>query len=261
VAGFVSRTQAAGALQGLPAPLASAITSAATQYDVPAGLLVGIWGDESGSTYPNPAVNSEGYGGLFGLSSADLGGVSPTTASTQQQADTAARILASGLQQSDGNVPEALTFYTTGRTTPIDQGYVSTVTGRAGVSSGTVNVPTATSTPADPTSGGSSHGVSSGGSLWGSIFGSVESLGGDLLSTAEGEAEGLWGDTLGSLEGSISSGVSFLKAMAWLIHPLTWLRFMEGIAGVGLAVGGILVATGAAEKLESAVGAAGKIAA
>ena len=33
---------------------------------VPADVLTGIWRIESGSSYPNPYVNSIGYGGLFG---------------------------------------------------------------------------------------------------------------------------------------------------------------------------------------------------
>ena len=248
MAGFVSRTQIASQLSDVPAPLSQAIVTAAGRYDVPADLLAGIWREESGSTYPNPAVNSEGYGGLFGTQD--------PYASTQEQADTAASILAAGLDKSGGNVPEALSYYNSGK---LVGGYTSV----PGVpASQTSAPPPPVLGPPDPLAGGGSHGTQQGGggSLWGGLFGSVESAAGDVLGTAEGAAQGLWGDALGGVEESITAPLQFLKAMAWLIHPLTWLRVVEGTIGVGLIVGGVLVATGAAEKIAGDLGPAAALA-
>jgi hypothetical protein len=242
----------------LPAQLSAAIAEAAAKYGVPADLLAGIWHDESGGTYPNPYVNPKsGAGGLFGTEAADytavgLAGLTPLTATTQQQADVAAGILATGLIQSGGNVAGALSYYTTGSTT-IDKSYVSAVEGFIGGSPATAfsSSPSPQGTArADPS--GSSNSASGGSSsVWGSILGGVESATGDVLSTAEGAAQGLWGDTLGAIEADIKAPLDFLKAAVWLVNPLTWLRAFEGLAGLGLVVGGVLVATGAAEKVTS----------
>ena len=255
---FVSRTQTAAALRGLNPDLAAAISQAAAEYNVPAPLLVGIWADESGSSYPNPAVNSEGYGGLFGLSSGSLGGTSPAAASTQAQADAAAQVLARGFQQADGSVAGALSYYTTGQTSPVDQSYVSAVTGRAGVSP-TSSAPFAgmsglsSSTALSNPAGNASHGTpqEGSGSFWSGVFGEAESVGGDVLQTAEGAAQGVWGG-MQSAEELITAPLAFLKAALWLIHPLSWLRAVEAVAGIGLVIGGILVATGAAGKITQA---------
>lgn len=109
---------------GYPA-LDAAINQAAATYNVPADLLAGIWRIESGSTYPNPAVNSSGYGGLFGTTQ--------PYATTQVQANLAASILHNGLVQAKGNVSQALSYYNSGK---LSGGYTSvpgqTTTGRVG---------------------------------------------------------------------------------------------------------------------------------
>lgn len=92
-----------------PPALQAAITSASNKYGVPPDLLVGIWREESGSTYPNPAVNSSGYGGLFGTKN--------WNASTQDQANQAASILATGLSKYGGSVSAALSYYNSGKPT------------------------------------------------------------------------------------------------------------------------------------------------
>lgn len=97
-----------------PPPLQNAINTAAATYGVPSDLLAGIWRIESGGRYPNPAVNSKGYGGLFGTTQ--------PYAPTQVQADLAASILRNGLVQSHGNVAEALSFYNSGK---LQGGYTS----------------------------------------------------------------------------------------------------------------------------------------
>ena len=96
---------------GVPAPLWEAIVQASGQYHVPADLLVGIWRVESGSHYPNPYVNSSGYGGLFGTHN--------WSGSTQSQANEAASILANLLQRSGGNVSQALSSYSGGGYTSV----------------------------------------------------------------------------------------------------------------------------------------------
>jgi hypothetical protein len=114
-----------------PPALAQAIMHASATYGVPPDLLAGIWREESGGTYPNPAVNSSGYGGLFGTRDWN----SPT----QTQADTAASVLASGLRTSNGDIAGALSYYNSGKTSG---GYTS-VPGET--SFGRVTVPPSTS--------------------------------------------------------------------------------------------------------------------
>lgn len=89
-----------------PPPLALAIHNAAQKYDVPEDVLTGIWRVESGSNYPNPYVNSIGYGGLFGTKD--------WNDPTQAQADTAASILHNLIVQDKGNVADALHSYSGG---------------------------------------------------------------------------------------------------------------------------------------------------
>lgn len=117
--------QAQGGMSGLPPELATAIQSAASQYGVPASALVGIWKKESGATFPNPYVNKQGYGGLFGTTN--------WNASTQAQADEAAKVLADGLSQSQGDLTGALSYYNTGKVNdPSGIAYGQQVQGMAG---------------------------------------------------------------------------------------------------------------------------------
>lgn len=94
------------AASSVPAVLEADILAAAKRYGVPHDLLEGIWRVESGSTYPNPAVNSEGYGGLFGTKDA--------YGPTQEQANLAASILASDLRMAGGSVAGGLSWYSGG---------------------------------------------------------------------------------------------------------------------------------------------------
>lgn len=94
-----------------PPPLQQAIDQASSQYGVPPDLEVGIWHVESASTFPNPFVNKEGYGGLFGTSNWD--------ASTQAQANESAQILANTLRASGGNIASALSAYSGGGYTSV----------------------------------------------------------------------------------------------------------------------------------------------
>jgi hypothetical protein len=96
---------------GLPPELGSAIQEAAHRYGVPAETLAGIWRIESGSTFPNPAVNSSGYGGLFGTTK--------WNASTQEQANFAAQTLSHLLSTHGGNMAAALHAYSGGGYTSV----------------------------------------------------------------------------------------------------------------------------------------------
>jgi hypothetical protein len=95
----------------VPAPLEAAIKISAFKYNVPPDLLEGIWRIESGSHFPNPYVNSSGYGGLFGTT--DWNG------STQSQADLAASILGKQLKIHNGDIAAALSSYSGGGYTSV----------------------------------------------------------------------------------------------------------------------------------------------
>lgn len=86
----------------VPVALWGEIVKAATKNGVTPQVLAGIWRVESGSTYPNAAVNSSGYGGLFGTTK--------WNASTAEQADYAASILRNLITQK-GNLHDALLAY------------------------------------------------------------------------------------------------------------------------------------------------------
>ena len=69
-----------------PSELSSAIHNASQQYGVPENILTAVWQKESGGSFPNPFVNSSGYGGLFGTKD--------WNDTTQNQANYAASTLA-----------------------------------------------------------------------------------------------------------------------------------------------------------------------
>lgn len=98
-----------------PPELTAAIGGAATAYDVPPDLLTGIWRVETGGRYPNPYVNSAGYGGLFGTANTTAQGAPfpnfDIAASTEQQADEAAKILQRLLASEGGSIQAALEDY------------------------------------------------------------------------------------------------------------------------------------------------------
>lgn len=210
-----------------PPQLAAAISNASRRYGVPVSTLMGIWRIESGGTYPNPYVNAEGYGGLFGTT--DWNGPA------QEQANLAASILSKLIAKAKGNMAIALSEYS-------DGGY-SSVPG----SPGKVPIPssaptdlggqsTITTSPGRPSGGG-------GDSFWGGLFGDVEHAAGDVWGAAEGAAEGL-----------ISGPVDFLKAAVWLLNPVTWLRVFEAVTGLILILAGVGVALGADRALKQAGG-------
>lgn len=49
-----------------PPELQTAIHNASQTYGVPENILIAVWQKEAGGQFPNPYVNSSGYGGLFG---------------------------------------------------------------------------------------------------------------------------------------------------------------------------------------------------
>lgn len=121
----------------VPPELSQAMQQSSQTYGVPGNILEGVWRIESGSTFPNPAVNSSGYGGLFGTKL--------WNASTQQQSDYAASILAHWYSVT-GSWDKALHYYSSG--TPVG-GY------------GLSKVEAVTGNPINVSSGNSSSGSSS----------------------------------------------------------------------------------------------------
>lgn len=123
-----------------PPELVAAITKAVKGTGISVGTMVGIWRIESASTYPNPAVNEEGYGGLFGTT--DWNG------STQAQANLAVSILARLVRTNQGSLSKALLSYSGGGYSSVDGGG-GTTPANTGGSSPTVQ-PTPAPTPAPP---------------------------------------------------------------------------------------------------------------
>lgn len=225
--GGVSPTSAAAGaakstgLAGVPTPLADAIEKAARKYNVPPDVLAGIWRIETGSTYPNPYVNSQGYGGLFGTTL--------WNGSIQAQADLAASTLARLLKANGGDLSKALSAYSGG-------GYTSVPGGTATQQPGTG---LSNEQPPRPGSDGGGGGDDS----------QLISFGGDVLHGAE---KGLfmspllgYGFGLGGLKKAYGSAVDsvrlifhFLTAALWLLHPQNWLRMIEGAAGFGMIMYG-----------------------
>ena len=234
-----------------PPILETAIESAAAQYQIPDGvnILTGIWRIESGSTYPNPYVNSIGYGGLFGTK--DWNGP------PGEQANLAASILAR-LYRQYGNMSEALYHYSGG-------GY-SSVPGEGRVRSNPVHTGASSqgNTPGggDGAGGSSSHGLTtvgpdgqplqgsfarngggkSGGGFWGFITQDPTKLPGEWLDGAEGLVQG---------------PLDFMKAALWLLSPITWLRAVEAVFGLTLILVGIGFMLGADRALKAAPGPVG----
>lgn len=111
-----------------PPQLRDAIENAAAKFHVPADLLAGIWRVESASSYPNPYGLANGYGGLFGTSNWAAGPkieVNPnlfttkTPTPTQDQADTAASVLAGSLRSNSYDIASALHTYSGGGYTSV----------------------------------------------------------------------------------------------------------------------------------------------
>ena len=106
----------------IPPSLQSAIQQAAQEFGVPADVLYGQWQIESGASFPNPAVNSAGFGGLFGISQAQAlaNGFSlrdPNT--TLQQARVAASDLANNIAANGGSIAQGLYHYSGGGYTSV----------------------------------------------------------------------------------------------------------------------------------------------
>jgi hypothetical protein len=234
----VSRTGGA-----VPSDLLAAINASAQRYKVPSDLLVGIWRIESGSSYPNPFVNSSGYGGLFGTT--DWNG------STQSQADLSASILARLLKENNGSVSQALSQYSGGGYTSVPG---QTTFGGAGAAGG-AQTPSASRTRPDVPAG-------SGGG--GTVADIVSALG--IITDP---ADAIWSGIFG---GNISSIADVFKGLIWLMKPSSWLRAVEFVTGMVLmllsAIGLAVVfmqrsetvgkAAGIASALPGPVGVAGR---
>jgi hypothetical protein len=203
-----------------PQELSLAISRAAGGAGVPFAVLVGIWRIESGSTFPNPAVNSSGYGGLFGTRN--------WSASTQAQADEAASILATGLQRAGGNIAGALAYYNTGdATSSAGLDYAQRVLAASGAGSAYTAQQTQAARPRP--------GASGSGNPFANVWGDVSAVGAAIGAGSESALEGAWSGVLGALNGPWE----VLKAFLWLSDPRTWLRILEALLGVALMAGSL----------------------
>lgn len=191
----------------VPADLLAAINSSAQHYKVPSDLLVGIWRIESGSTYPNPYVNSSGYGGLFGTT--DWNG------STQSQADLAASTLARLLRDNNGSVSQALSKYSGGGYTSVPGQTTHGSYGAGGGGAGPSPARTRPDVPAGSSGGG------------GGTIADIASALGILADPADAIWSGIFG-------GNISSIADVFKGLIWLMKPSSWLRAVEFLTGIVL---------------------------
>lgn len=217
--GVGGSSQASALGSDVPPDLAAAIQNAAKQYGVSPSVLAGIWRIESGSTYPNPAVNSSGYGGLFGTRN--------WNASTQAQANTAAQILAKLLREKNGNQAAALLAYS-------GNGY-SSVPGSGGGPAPTQAAAAGSEYQTGARPGGG------GGNQFASVTGVLSGAYG--WANPAGVAKNVWdfvgGGGISSVTDAFKSFVSFLSAAAWLLHPKNWLRMFEALIGFGMVMYGV----------------------
>lgn len=189
----------------VPAQLQTAINNAAAKYGLKPEWLVRIWEIESGNTFPNPAVNSIGCGGLFGLC-VGSSAIDPQTGAainlyatntTQAQADAAAYTL-SRLINEFGSIYDAMIAYSGGSTHE-----AQFVSGATASDNGAA--------------GGSSAGQSSGGSS--TIPVSLPVVGGAISGI---------GDMLGKLGGALNPS-SWGSAFLGSLGPALKLYFSQGI--------------------------------
>lgn len=106
----------------------------------------------------------------------------------------------------------------------------------------------------------------------GGLLGSLEGVGSSIAGAGSwfvGGVEKTAGSAWGDVTGAISGTVDFFKLAAWLVDPVTWLRFVEGFFGFVLVVAGLVMLPGRSSSSTSpaaaiadmpGVGAASKIA-
>lgn len=247
----------------IPTVLWRAIVSAGGRVNVPPLILAAVWRGESGSSFPNPFVNSEGYGGLFGTKL--------WNGSTIAQANYAADIFHNALVQTRGNILEANGIYATGRPTPGLYGHAGLPSGIvAGYGSSAQTVPESAlpPRPGNPNNpGGAADKGKQGADAASALWSEYESE----LSPPQSPAKpnfALWGipgtgwvpqwldpagpDPLGVplgnwnplhwIEGAgnaVSSADDFFHLIAWMFSPRNILRVVEFVAGAGLIVVGL----------------------
>ena len=216
-------------MAGVPSQLQAAINQSAKTYGVPASLLVGIWREEAGGAYPNPYINSSGYGGLFGTTDA--------FGATQDQADLAASILAKGFQVSGGSNVGALSYYNTGNPdSGAGQAYAQTVLGFAGQAP-TQSTAGLTVTPA------------------GYHDNTVQDT--SFTSGLEAVGEGVLGGlpVVGGLFNTAGDVADAVKVFAWLFSLKHWAMVFEIFIGVLLlGVGFFFLGGGSASRTAANIG-------
>lgn len=218
----------------IPPDLVQAISSASIKYGVPPDLLVGIWRKESNSSYPNNYANGLGYGGLFGTQVVPAFGPASEvravpTPSVQQQADTAASILRTGLLRSAGATGPALSYYNSGK---LSGGYTSVPGQTTGpqLSQQQLNTLFTANTSA----------LSVGGAALDVVKRTVEALiagpGGNPAIDVSGSAASAAGKAVSAVGGGIGG---LLGLPNWFTDPTGWL-----LRGAQIVAGGVLVLVG-----------------
>lgn len=233
----------------LPAPLATAIDKASAAYKVPKDLLVGIWQIESGSSYPNPYANGLGYGGEFGTRvTAPFGSASDVKRvvepPVQQQANTAASILANLLRRFGGSVPQALSAYSGGGYTSVPGETSPSVVPLPNVGGRTAATTTLPNTGQDV----NAQDVSLGGAVRKGVSGALK----DIPGVAGAE-------TILGLLGGVKTPLDVFKKVLddpeqTLGHALLYVLLL--VLGVALIYQGVLRATGSS-RTPAFVGLAG----
>jgi hypothetical protein len=194
------------------------------------------------------------YGGLLDSRTARYGSPSQLRSDPQAQAKAAVDLYAGGRGLSNWQTDAAYSAYQARG----QQGVSDYLASRGGSpfppTSPITGAPVAGSAPARP---GVNQSGGGGSSFWGSALGGFEQAAGEVVG---GPVGGLAGGIFGAsgsaakaAEDLITDPVAFLKAAAWLVNPLTWLRAVEAIVGIGLCLVGI----GVVVKVDRAVDAAG----
>ena len=223
----------------VPEALWQAMIKAGNRYNVPPLILAAVWRGESASTFPNPAVNPEGYGGLFGTT--DWSG------STQAQANLAASIFHNALVNTKGNILEANSIYATGSSGEAGTLAQPDLHGHAGLPLGTVpGYGSAGRMVSEPTSTGVTSGSSSltiapsrdparpsaqDASLSWNPFNDLLQAGEAGAGALVGGASTVWDGltAVSDVPGAIAQG---FKVFLWLFQPKHWAMMAEVLVGV-----------------------------
>ncbi len=217
-----------GSAAGVPPELATAISGASSRYGVPQSTLIGVWRIESGSTFPNPYKNAQGYGGLFGTTHWNT--------STSDQANYAAQTIKS-LWRRYGSLSAALYHYSGGAYTSVDGSSGGSYTPGPADTGGAPPRPgapgAATNTPSTPSGEGFGPNESDIAFHWGNV------LHDRWPWESPTGPQGFFGQVAGDTAGGVRSIAATLAGVAWLFHPVNYLRAFEALTGVVMLLLGV----------------------